>query len=193
MSIHKKLAQIEILKFFNSYLVLDCFFNKVSHLCQEMHLTLNLGTSYKTGLLTRFRDFMFDRIMCILLRIMVRGHFVISIIQFMKLEYISEHISSFSGMKNKNVINNQCNVSAMTKTSQNKEIHAPNLQSAKTKIDKSAIHCICRKCKSSKTLLWNPPIHRPIYALPQFFGLNSVGSINIWELCWCSLKNNNVI
>ena len=29
-----------------------------------MHLALNLGTSYKTGLFVVLHDFMFDRIMC---------------------------------------------------------------------------------------------------------------------------------
>ena len=45
-----------------------------SHLCPEMHLTLNLGTSYKTSFLSLSYDFMFDRIMCVLVGIKVRGH-----------------------------------------------------------------------------------------------------------------------
>ena len=50
----------------------------------------DLCTSYKTGLLDIFiYDFMFDRIMCVLVRIKVTGHLVMSIIQFMNL--ISVH------------------------------------------------------------------------------------------------------
>ena len=36
-----------------------------------------------------FHDFMFDRIICVLIRIKVRGHLVMSIMQFMRL--ISVH------------------------------------------------------------------------------------------------------
>ena len=46
-----------------------------------MHLTLNLGTSYKTGFFVVFYDFMFDRIMCVFVRIKVRGHLVMSVIR----------------------------------------------------------------------------------------------------------------
>ena len=38
-------------------------------------------------------DFMFDRIMCVLVRIKVRGHLVMSIIQFMNL--ISVHFWTY--------------------------------------------------------------------------------------------------
>ena len=39
------------------------------HLCSEMHLTLNWGTLYKTGFLSFSYDFMFDRIICVLVNI----------------------------------------------------------------------------------------------------------------------------
>ena len=59
-----------------------------------MHLTgtVNLGTSCKTGLSVAFLlvyDFMFDRI---ILRIKVRGHLVMSIIQFMNLISVQKAI-----------------------------------------------------------------------------------------------------
>ena len=50
-----------------------------------MHLTLNLGALYKTDLLSFSYEIMFDRIICVLVRIYVKGHFVMSIIQFMHL------------------------------------------------------------------------------------------------------------
>ena len=61
-----------------------------------MHLTLNLGTSYKTDLFILFLfryDFMFDRIMSVLVRVKVRGHLVMSIIHFMNL--ISVHFWTY--------------------------------------------------------------------------------------------------
>ena len=59
-----------------------------------MYLTLNLGTSYKKqAFLSFLYDFMFDRIMCVLVRIKVRGHLVMSIIQFMNL--ISLHFWTY--------------------------------------------------------------------------------------------------
>ena len=59
-----------------------------------MHLTLNLGTSHKTGLFLSFSyDFMFDRIVCVLVRIKVTGHLAMSIIQFMNL--ISVHFWTY--------------------------------------------------------------------------------------------------
>ena len=51
------------------------------------------GTSYKTGLLLFSFDFMFDSIMCVLVRVKVRGHLVMSIIQFMNL--ISVHFWTY--------------------------------------------------------------------------------------------------
>ena len=39
------------------------------HLCPEMHLTLILDTLYKTDLFVVLYDFMFDRIICVLVRI----------------------------------------------------------------------------------------------------------------------------
>ena len=48
-------------------------------------------------------DFMFDRIMCVLVRNKVRGHFVMSIIQFMRLisvhfwTYLRSYISTEKG------------------------------------------------------------------------------------------------
>ena len=59
-----------------------------------MHLTLNLGTSYKTGLFVVLYDFVFDIIMCVLVRIKVRGHLVMSIKQFMNL--ISVHFWTYA-------------------------------------------------------------------------------------------------
>ena len=62
-----------------------------------MHLTLNLGNSYKNGLFFVSYDFMFDRIMCVLVRIKVKGHFVMSIIQFMNsLAWISGQSAYFT-------------------------------------------------------------------------------------------------
>ena len=56
-----------------------------------MHLTMNLYTSYKTDFFSFSYEFMFDRIICVLVRIKVRGHLLMSIIQFMHL--ISVEIS----------------------------------------------------------------------------------------------------
>ena len=59
-----------------------------------MHLTLNLETSYKTCFLSFSSDLMFDKIMCILVRIKVRGHLVMSIIQFMNIISVEEEEGS---------------------------------------------------------------------------------------------------
>ena len=65
------------------------------HLCREMHLTLNLGTSCKKDLFVVFiSDFMFDRIMCVLVRIKVRGHLVMSYSSWISLACISGHTRS---------------------------------------------------------------------------------------------------
>ena len=51
-----------------------------------MHLTLDLATSYKTDLFVISYEFVFNRIsICVSVRIEVRGHLVMSIIQFMHL------------------------------------------------------------------------------------------------------------
>ena len=47
--------------------------DRLTHLCPEMHLTLKLGTSYKTGFLLFSYEFMFDKIMCVLVRIEIKG------------------------------------------------------------------------------------------------------------------------
>ena len=51
--------------------LLPCeYARRVGHLCPEMHLTLILGTLYKTESFLSFSyDFMFDRIICVLVRI----------------------------------------------------------------------------------------------------------------------------
>ena len=51
------------------------------------------GYIKKTGFLSFSYDFMCDRIMCVLVRIKVRGHFVMSIIQF--LNFISVHFWTY--------------------------------------------------------------------------------------------------
>ena len=48
-----------------------------------MHLTLNSGTYKRQTFLSFSFDFMFDRTICVLVRITVRVHLVMSIIQFM--------------------------------------------------------------------------------------------------------------
>ena len=58
---------------------------------KEMHLTLNMVLHIKQTFFSFSYDFMFDRIICVLVRIKVRGHLVMSIIQFMNL--ISVHFS----------------------------------------------------------------------------------------------------
>ena len=59
-----------------------------------MYLTLNLGTSYKTGLvfLSNSYDFMFERIMCVLVKNKDRGHLVISIVQFMNVKVFADFL-----------------------------------------------------------------------------------------------------
>ena len=57
-------------------------FTTIPHFCPKMHLTLILGTLHKTDLNLLFSyDFMFDRIICVLVRIYGREHFVMSIIR----------------------------------------------------------------------------------------------------------------
>ena len=53
------------------------------HLCPEMHLTLDLATSYQADLFVISYDFVFNRIICVSVTIEVRSHLVMSIIQFM--------------------------------------------------------------------------------------------------------------
>ena len=61
-----------------------------------MHLTLNY---IRRAFLSLSYDFMFDRIICVLVRIKVRGHLVMSIIQFMHLINVHNFldISQLSG------------------------------------------------------------------------------------------------
>ena len=58
-----------------------------------MHLTLILGTSYKPDLFVAVIRLHVDRIMCVLVRIKVRGYLAVSIIQFMNL--ISVHFWTY--------------------------------------------------------------------------------------------------
>ena len=57
------------------------------HLCPEMCLTLNLVTLYKTERFASFiyLTFIYDRIICLLVRIYGMGHLVMSIIQLTHL------------------------------------------------------------------------------------------------------------
>ena len=76
---------------FQCLLKCHLFFVWGAHLRPETHLTLNLVQAF----LSFSYDFMFDRTMCVLVRIKVRGHLVMSIIQFMNL--INVHFWTYLG------------------------------------------------------------------------------------------------